>query len=73
MIRWIPRPRMPVDIMTKSDVARGNEALGEMLRTGRWRLLHEATEIRERREGKAKPGRSRAASRKELAQDSGVV
>ena len=68
-IRWIPHPRMPVDIMTKSDVAKGNAALSELLRSGKWRLLDEENEIPERQSGKPKPGRSKGASRRELGAD----
>ena len=65
-VRWIPRPRMPADIMTKSDVSRGNEALTELLRHSRRRLLDDETDIGELRGGKPMPGRSTAASRREL-------
>ena len=30
-IRWVTHPRMPADIMTKSDVSKGNDALGDVL------------------------------------------
>ena len=69
VIRWIPHPRMPVDIMTKSDVAKGNAAMTSLLKSGRWRLLDEHDEVEERKAGKAKPGRSKSASLKELAKD----
>ena len=30
-IRWVTHPRMPADIMTRSDVSKGNDALGHVL------------------------------------------
>ena len=55
--------------MTKSDAAKGNAAMTSLLRSGRWRLLDEQDEVEERRAGKVKPGRSKAASWRELAKD----
>ena len=67
LIRWIPHPRMLFGIMTKSDVSRGNAALTELLRTGRWRPLDEAGEIRSRREGdRKKPEIGRASCRERV-------
>ena len=66
-IRWVPHPLMPSDMMTKSDVRKGNAALSTLLRSGKWKLLDEKTETQERQGGKVKPGRSQAASRRELS------
>lgn len=41
VVRWIPHPFMPADIMTKSDVRRGNAALTCLLRSVRWKLVCE--------------------------------
>lgn len=62
VVRWITHPYMPVGIMTKSDVRRGNAALTCLLRTGRCKLLCEEQEVSEGRVGKAKPGRSHHVS-----------
>ena len=64
---------MPVDIMTKSDVAKGNAAMTSLLRSGRWRLLDEHDEVQERKAGKTKPGRSKSASLRDLAKDDDPV
>ena len=34
LIRWVPHPRMIVDIMTKANVTKGNAALTHFLQTG---------------------------------------
>ena len=60
---------MPVDVLTKSDVAKANYALTHLLKTSRRRLLDEGAEMQERRNGKHKPGRSQAASRNSLEPD----
>ena len=44
-IRWVPRARLPADIMTKSDVSRKNAALSDLLSSGRWKLHDESTEV----------------------------
>ena len=66
-IRWIPHPRTPADMMTKSDISKGNAALTEMLRTGRLMLLQEEQEMQEQKTGKANSGRSRAVPQRELS------
>ena len=68
---WIPHPLMPSDMMTKSDVQKGNAALANLLRTGRWQLLDEKVEMSKRKATKKKPGRSKAASAVELKNLSG--
>ena len=65
-IRWVPHPLMPSDMMTKSDVRKGNAALSTLLRSGKWKLLDEKAEAQERHSGMVKPVRSQAASRREL-------
>ena len=65
-VRWVPHPMMPVDMMTKSDVGKGNAALTMLLKHGKWKLLEESDEMAARRAGKAKPGRSHQASLKVL-------
>ena len=66
----MPHPRMPVDIMTKADVSRGNNALSHMLKTGRLCLIHEEAEMLERKETGVKPGRSKSASIRILGKES---
>jgi len=65
-VRWIPHWAMPSDQLTKADVSKGNAALGEMLRSGRFRLLQESAEMASRKSG-SKPGRSKRASEREIA------
>lgn len=57
---------MPADIVTKSDVRRGNAVLTCLLRSCRWKLLCEKQEFEQRPSGKAKPGRSRRVSERLL-------
>lgn len=66
VVRWIPHPRMPADIMNKVDVSKGNEALSHLLRTGYVRLTDEEKEMQSREEGTVEMGRSKAASRRVL-------
>jgi hypothetical protein len=61
---------MPVDIMTKSDVSKGNNALSHMLKTGRLCLIDEGAEMLMRKETGIKPGRSKAASIRVLEPES---
>jgi hypothetical protein len=61
-VRWVPCPRMLVDIMTKSAVSKGNNALSHMLKTGQLCLIDEEAEMLERKETGVSPGCSKAAS-----------
>ena len=54
-VRWVPPARMPVDIMTKSDVAREKRSV--VGSSAFWPVG---------RAGKSKPGRSNVASQREL-------
>ncbi|CAK0874751.1 unnamed protein product, partial [Prorocentrum cordatum] len=49
-IRWMPHPLMPVDCMTKSDLAKTNAAQLTMLKSGMLRLSAEESAIQERKE-----------------------
>ncbi|CAK0831105.1 unnamed protein product, partial [Prorocentrum cordatum] len=49
-IRWMPRPFMPVDVMTKADVSKGNAAQLQLLKTGMMRLTAEKDSITHRRQ-----------------------
>jgi hypothetical protein len=59
-VRWIPHPLNPADMLTKADLAKANDALSYLLRTGRLCLSTEEAELRRR------AGRTKAASRAEL-------
>ena len=67
IVRWVPHPRMPADIMNKADVSKGNDALNHLLRTGMIRLTDESVEMHQRQQGRTEKGRSKAASRRDLA------
>ena len=64
-VRWLPHPLNPADIMTKSDISKGNAALSRMSKTGRFRILDESEEMKARLT-KSKPNRSKLASEIEL-------
>ena len=70
LIRWVPHELMIVDSLTKVDVAKSNAAMSHLMRTGRLKLVLEATEMAQRAHGKSVkgrgPSRSRAASQRRL-------
>eukprot|EP00959_Pyramimonas_sp_CCMP1952_P072562 1516051-Pyramimonas_sp.AAC.1 len=59
---------MPVDSLTKDDVAKCNAALFDLMTSGRLILIDEGSEVERRREQPGLKNRSQAASRKELNQ-----
>ena len=65
-VRWIPHPLMPADIMNKVDLAKGNDALDHLLRTGLIKLVAENEEMVERGKRQRTVGRTKAASKREL-------
>ena len=66
-IRWVPHPAMTVDVMTKSDVSKGNASQFRMLETGLLRLVAEEDSLKERKEHPSSKNRSRASSSKYLS------
>ena len=69
-IRWVPHPVMPVDPMTKADLAKSNAALFSLLRTGMLNIASEKTSLDERRLDPQSKARSHAASLRQLASQS---
>jgi hypothetical protein len=65
-IRWTPHPRMPVDVMTKADITKGNGALLHMLKHGHLRIDKEENELIRRRSDPAARSRTRQSSEKLL-------
>lgn len=61
LIRWSPRPRMIADALTKDDIAKSNGAPEAVLRTGRFSLWVEDSEL-ERRKDPKNTGTSKRAS-----------
>eukprot|EP00959_Pyramimonas_sp_CCMP1952_P186546 3900661-Pyramimonas_sp.AAC.1 len=58
---------MTVDIMTKSDVSKGNASQFRMLKTGLLRLVAEADSLQERKDLPSSRNRSKAYSSKYLS------
>eukprot|EP00959_Pyramimonas_sp_CCMP1952_P078767 1646696-Pyramimonas_sp.AAC.1 len=67
----MPRPLLPVDCMTKSDMAKTNAAQFELLRSWRSRLSAEGGAVERRGEDFRQKGRSRAESQRQLQQQEG--
>ena len=65
-IRWIPHPFMPVDCLTKSDMAKTNAAQLHLLKSGMLRLTAESQSLQSRKEDPDARNRSRAASKRQL-------
>lgn len=65
VVRWIPYPFMPANIMTKSDVGRGDAALTCMLRSG----SSPAKSRRSARDGPARPSPAGRVSERLLRQE----
>ena len=65
-IRWTPHQRMPVDVMTKADITRGNGALLHMLKHGCLRIDKEEEELSRRRQDPAARSRTRQSSERLL-------
>eukprot|EP00959_Pyramimonas_sp_CCMP1952_P175918 3676039-Pyramimonas_sp.AAC.1 len=61
-IRWVHHPAMTVDIMTKSNVSKGNASQFRMLKTGMLRLVAEAESPQERKDQPSSRNRSKAYS-----------
>ena len=68
-IRWIPHPKMPSDPMTKADVAKSNDALTHLLKSGTISLIDEEAEMLHRKNGNREKGRSKTASKRALLED----
>ena len=66
VIRWMPHPLMPVDCLTKSDMAKSNAAQLQLLRSGVLRLSEEKSHLDCRKGGPRVKGRSRAESQRQL-------
>jgi hypothetical protein len=65
-VRWTPHPRMPVDVMTKADITKGNGALLHMLKHGHLRIDKEENELIRRRSDPMARSRTRQSSEKLL-------
>eukprot|EP00959_Pyramimonas_sp_CCMP1952_P164136 3431614-Pyramimonas_sp.AAC.1 len=65
-IRWMPHPLMPVDCMTKSDLAKINAAQLMLIKSGMLRPTAEESSILERKGDPRTRGRSRAESTRQL-------
>ena len=65
-IRWTPHPRMPVDVMTKADITKGNGALLHMLKYGYLRIDKEEAELIRRRSDPSSRSRTRQSSERLL-------
>ena len=62
ILRWVPHPKMIADGLTKDDLAKGNGALEELLRSGKLCLWDEAEELDRRKKFPHLKGRSKKAS-----------
>ena len=65
-IRWTPHPRMPVDVLTKADISKGNGALNHLLKHGVLRIDKEEVELHRRQRDSNARCRSKRASEKLL-------
>ncbi|CAK0875266.1 unnamed protein product [Prorocentrum cordatum] len=65
-IRWVPHPHMPVDCLTKADLAKTNAAQLALLKPGMLRLRSEEDSLKDRRDAPQVKNRSRAESRRQL-------
>ena len=61
-IRWTPHQRMPVDVLTKSDITRGNGALLHILKHSCLRIDKEENELLKRQKDANARSRSRSSS-----------
>ena len=50
-VRWVPHWRMPVDVLTKADISRCNDALEDLVRRGRISLAQEEEELEKKEDG----------------------
>ena len=62
ILRWVPHPKMIADGLTKDDLAKGNGALEELLRTGKLCLWDELEELDRRKKFPHLKARSKKAS-----------
>ena len=69
-IRWTPHQRVPVDMLTKVDIAKGNGALIHLLKSGALRLDKEDEELALRQADRAERSRTRKATER-LLEDEG--
>ena len=65
-IRWTPHQRMPVDMLTKVDIAKSNGALIHLLKSGALRLDKEDEELVRRQADRAARSRTRKATERLL-------
>eukprot|EP00959_Pyramimonas_sp_CCMP1952_P416912 8734594-Pyramimonas_sp.AAC.1 len=65
-MRWMPHPLLPVDCLTKADMAKCNAAQLHLLKSGLLRLAAEEQSSQKRKEDPGAKNRSRAASRRQL-------
>lgn len=61
-LRWTPHPKMVADGLTKDDITKTNGALEELLRTSKFRLWEESSELACRKSNPANKSRSKRAS-----------
>ena len=71
-IRWTPHPRMPVDVMTKSDITKGNGALLHLLKHACLRIDKEENELLRRQRDANARSRTRSSSTKLLRSEEDV-
>ena len=62
ILRWVPHPKMIADGLTKDDLAKGNGALEDLLKTGRLCLWDELEELDRRKKFPHLKARSKKAS-----------
>ena len=68
-VRWTPHQRMPVDVLTKSDITKGNGALLHLLRHASLRIDKEENELIRRKVNSEARSRSRPSSEKLLKEE----
>ena len=68
-VRWTPHQRMPVDMLTKSDITTSNGALLHLIRTAALRIDREDEELLRRQKDRAARSRTRRATERLLDED----
>ena len=68
-IRWTPHQRMPVDMLTKSDITASNGALLHLIKTATLRIDREDEELLRRQKDRAARSRTRRATERLLDEE----